>query len=274
MTTCPAKFWNFSIFSTLATWPRPLRAVVQCAPLGLLLVSPFASPAELQRLKFVTLVDPAERPALFQLFEKTNNEICKRLQYTCTLRFFPPARASAMVESGEADGENYRIFNFAADGQNPHHLRVEAPLFPASFVAWGKPSSARVSSWEELAAQGQPVIHLFGSKTVTSKLGTRMGSNLLPTHSVESGLNMVLADRAGYFITSDSRGVEQKISQMRLEGQLIRLGLVETADTYMYLNDKHQALATRFKRVIEDMKKDGTLDMLMIEAGEIKARQK
>ncbi|WP_394777839.1 hypothetical protein, partial [Undibacterium sp.] len=188
--------------------------------------------------------------------------------------FFPPARASAMVESGEADGENYRIFNFAADGQNPHHLRVEAPLFPASFVAWGKPSSARVSSWDELAAQGLPVIHLFGSKTVTSKLGTRMGSNLLPTHSVESGLNMVLADRAGYFITSDSRGVDQKIIQMHVEGQLIRLGLVETADTYMYLNDKHRVLAIRFKRVIEDMKKDGTLDMLMIEAGEIKARQK
>ncbi|MFZ6649522.1 substrate-binding periplasmic protein [Undibacterium sp. TJN25] len=230
--------------------------------------------AEQLRLQFVTLVDPVERPSLFQLFEKTNNEICRRLQYTCTLRFFPPARAAAMVESGEADGENYRIFNFATDGQNPRHLRIDAPLFPASFVAWGKPGSARVNSWDELAAQGQPVIHLFGSKTVTSKLSAKMGSNLLPTHSVESGLNMVLADRAGYFITSDSRGVEQKISQMRLEGQLARLGMVDTVDTYMYLNDKHRAIAPRFKRTIEDMKKDGTLEMLMIEAGEIKARQK
>ncbi|MES2105243.1 MAG: hypothetical protein V4634_14580 [Pseudomonadota bacterium] len=233
-----------------------------------------ALPSGQRSLQFVTLVDPAERPALFQLFEKLNHEICRRLQYSCSLQFFPAARAAAMVESGEADGENYRIFNFTADGKNPRHLLVDAPLFTATFVAWGKANNARVNSWDDLIAQGQPVIHLYGSKIVTNKLGARMGNGLLSTHSVESGLNMLLADRAGYFITSDSRGVDQKISQMRLDGQIARLGVVESMDTYLYLNDKHRALVPKFKRAIEEMKRDGTLDTLLLEAGELKAKSR
>ncbi|GGC73634.1 substrate-binding periplasmic protein [Undibacterium terreum] len=231
-----------------------------------------ASAAELPVLQFVTLVDPVERPGLFQLFEKTNNEICRRLQYSCTLKYYPAARAAAMVESGEADGENYRVFNFAADGKNPRHIRVDTPLYVATFVAWGKPGTARVSSWDEVAMQGQPVMYLFGSKIVVNNLGARMSSNLTPTHSVESGLNMLVADRASYFITSDSRGVEQKISRLRLDSQITKMGIVESLDTYLYMNDKHRALAVKFKRTIEEMKKDGSLDTLMFEAGEIKAK--
>ncbi|MES2072542.1 MAG: hypothetical protein V4488_19435 [Pseudomonadota bacterium] len=228
--------------------------------------------AEQPSLQFVTLVDPSERPGLFLLFEKSNNEICKRLQFNCTLKYFPPARAAAMVESGEADGENYRVFDFTSDGKNPRHLRVDTPLFTATFVAWGKPGSAKVNSWDELASQAQPVIYLFGSKTVANKLGPKLSNGLLSTHSVESGLNMLMADRASYFVTSDSRGVEQKISQMRLDNHIAKLGIVDSMDTYLYLNDKHKAIAPKFKRVIDDMKRDGTLDALLIEAGEMKAR--
>lgn len=219
----------------------------------------------LPSLKIVTLVNPAEKPALFSLFEKINTEICRRMHYACTLSYAPPARAAAMVETGEMDGENYRIFDFLKDGRNPHHVRVDAPLYVATFMAWGKPLAPKVSSWQDLIALDRDVIYLFGSKIVVNRIGEAMGKKLQITHSVESGLNMLMANRASYFIGTDGFSVEHKIKELQLQNAIVNLGVVEKADTYMYLNEKHVALVPKMKEAIEQMRKDGTLQNLLRE---------
>lgn len=219
----------------------------------------------LPSLKIVTLVNPAEKPALFSLFEKINTEICRRMHYSCTLSYAPPARAAAMVETGEMDGENYRIFDFLKDGRNPRHVRVDAPLYVATFMAWGKPLAPKVSSWQDLIALDREVIYLFGSKIVTNRIGEVMGKKLQITHSVESGLNMLIANRASYFIGTDGLSIENKIKELQLQNAIVNRGVVEKADTYMYLNEKHSALVPKMKEAIEQMRKDGTLQNLLHE---------
>lgn len=219
----------------------------------------------LPSLKIVTLVNPAEKPALFSLFEKINTEICRRMHYSCTLSYAPSARAAAMVETGEMDGENYRIFDFLKDGRNPHHVRVDAPLYVATFIAWGRPLAPKVSSWQDLIALDRDVIYLFGSKIVVNRIGEAMGKKLQITHSVESGLNMLMANRASYLIGTDGFSVEHKIKELQLQNAIVNLGVVEKADTYMYLNEKHVALVPKMKEAIEQMRKDGTLQNLLRE---------
>jgi hypothetical protein len=245
------------------------RAILHCLLVGLAASAPAVSADEQKDLLFVTLINPAERPDLFRLFELAHKEICRKLQYNCTLQYFPGARATKMVELGSADGENYRIYEYAADGQYPRHVRVEAPLFEVTLDAWGKTDAAAIHSWSELAAQSKSIIYLFGSKILEKKLKTIPNVTLIPTNSVESGLRMIAAGRATYFVTSDSRSVDSKLKQLDLNDKIVNLGTVERMDTFLYLNEKHRNIAGKFQEAIESMKKEGVLDKLRMQARDV-----
>lgn len=216
-------------------------------------------------LRIVTMVNPAERPRLFSLFQRLNNEICKRIQTRCSFQFFPAARAAAMVESGEADGENFRIADFLKDGKNPHHLKVDATLYKTTFVAWGKLTSPPVQSWNDLMRVNKEVIYLFGSKVVPDRLSAVALGSVMATYSVQSGVKMLSVDRATYFITSDSQSVCDALEDAELLGKIVQRGELESLDTFMYLNDKHRDLVPRVRAAIEGMKKDGTHSSIIVE---------
>jgi polar amino acid transport system substrate-binding protein len=222
----------------------------------------WSSAEETPRLKIVTLVSPNDNPELFHFFKMVNAEICRLISYECSLSYVPAPRAALMVENGEADGENYRIFEFANYAENARHVRVNAALYEASFYVWGKIGVPRVNSWEEVIAVNREVIYIHGSKLVVGNLSPRMKGKLFYAHHVESGLKMLNADRASYFITSDVYNVEQKLHQLNLQHSIVKLGKIMSANTYMYMNEKHRTLIPRIERAIEYMKKNGTLERL------------
>lgn len=217
-------------------------------------------------LRIVTMVNASERPQLFATFQRLNDEMCRRMQHRCSLEYFPPARAAAMVESGEADGENYRVLDFIKDGKQPHHLRVNAALYTTSFVALGKPTSPTLQSWMDLMLIDKEIIYLFGSKLVPDRMAAIASGRLMATHSVESGVRMLTYERAAYFITADSNSVCNTIDRLNLSAAIVQRGVIEKVDTFMYLNDKHAAIAPRMRAAIQSMHKDGTHAALLRES--------
>jgi len=213
------------------------------------------------------MVNSGEQPRLFGIFEKLNEEICRRVQRRCTLEYFPPARAAAMVESGLADGENYRILDFQKDGKNPRHLRVNAVLYTTSFVVWGRSASSSVRSWEDLVSTNGKILYLFGSKMVPIRTAGIESGKLMATYSVDSGIRMLAYDRAVYFVATDSSTVCRTIDSLNLVGAITHRGELEKVDTFMYLNDRHLALATRMREAIQGMRRDGTYSEILREPG-------
>jgi polar amino acid transport system substrate-binding protein len=172
-----------------------------------------------------------------------------------------------MANSGKADGDTHRIFQF--NKNNPNLIRISEPVQSVRQSVFTKKPNFQVNGWESLGPY--KVIYVAGIKS--AEKGVRIAvseENRIPVDTIETAFKMLARDRGELLITSPETGfATMKCLSLENSGIRILEPPVEVLYLYSYLHKKHAALVDKIARSLKEMKRDGTYQRII---EDIKAR--
>jgi len=174
------------------------------------------------------------------------------------LRTYPKARALVVANSGIADGDAYRVYDFhkRTGGKFPNLIRVGAPYISIYWTAFvgDKYKDIKVVGWKDLA--NYRVVAIRGNKTMEARLNEFVPKeNRTVVGQYEQAFKMLLLGRVDVVVGKPSVGV----SYLEKHKNLHMVGEFEDQDIYMYLHKKHKQLIPKIERELQEMKKSGEL---------------
>lgn len=173
---------------------------------------------------------------------------------------YPSSRSLLMVDSGEADGELHRVYDFHAvsEGKYPNLVRIDSQLMTVRLAVYAAGEGSPISDWEQL--QGNSIGYLRGRQNVKEHLELISGD--VRQQNTELGLfKMVAAGRITYAISEVFEG--QRIIASHPELHMIQeVGHLEETLIYAYMNKKHEKLAQTVATTLDEMKRDGSFTII------------
>jgi polar amino acid transport system substrate-binding protein len=186
-------------------------------------------------------------------------DACARIGWEMTLQSYPARRATAMSDSGMADGEINRVSSYGE--LHPDMIRIDPPHFSMSFCAYGYPSQRVGEGWSGLSAFGNPRIE-YRNGVVRCR---EMLSASLPAWQVSVvnnatlGIRKLVQRRTDVYVDIDSV-VERTLLQPEFASASIRtLSVIETAQMHCYIHRSKRELATPLSAALAAMHKDGSV---------------
>lgn len=173
----------------------------------------------------------------------------------------PSSRALLMSNSGQADGELHRVYDFhdVSNGKYPNLIRVESRLMTVSLAVFslnGQP----IEDWTQL--QGHDVTYQRGRQNVQNHLSSILeGSNLHPKNSDLIAFRMAADDRMDYVVSEEFEGIRLIATTPEL-ANLKKVGTLEETHIYAYMHKRHASLTKRIGATLEAMKQDGTFQRI------------
>lgn len=190
-------------------------------------------------------------------------EAFQRLDIPLEIRLVPTARLSALVASGELDGELVRARAYA-DIQ-PNLVRVEAPVVAVVFALWSATPDIKLDRLDELATRNFSVNYVRGVLGCENALKPLLPPDrLTEVGASEQALQMLQMGRVQLHC-----GIDFTVLPLAGSGEFKgNLKLHKVVDVgaptalYPFLHRRNAALAPRLAAVLTRMGEDGTIELL------------
>jgi ABC-type amino acid transport substrate-binding protein len=190
-------------------------------------------------------------------------EAFRRNKITFTAKHYPSARSLAMSNSGEADGELHRVYEFHKITQNkyPNLIRIEAQMLTVTVTLFGAKKDISVETWDDL--KPYTVAYKRGRKNFETGLNKVLPSEqILAMDTDEDALRMVVRGRADLALVNAPE-ILVVISKNSELANLVPVAQLSQARIHSYIHKKHEALAPVIAETIEKMKQDGTFQQIV-----------
>lgn len=190
-------------------------------------------------------------------------EAFSRMDVKFRFKHYPSARSLVMANSGEADGELHRVYEFheVSDGRFPNLIRVESQLLTMHLAVFAKAGKKDVTCIDDL--RGSRIGYLRGRQNARKMLlKISSETNIAPQNSEFSLLRMVAEGRLDYALVESFDGRVL----IKTRGELMDLrevGRLTETRIFTYMNKKHAALAKRLAATLDGMKRDGSFQEIV-----------
>lgn len=189
----------------------------------------------------------------------------QRLGYQVNVQPYPTKRLTAMVESGELDGELHRVSSYS--DRHPALVRVEEAHFSSSFSAYALGDLALKPGWSGLKHTDYRVEYRAGVYKAETELTSVVApARLSVVSSSVLGLRKLLAGRTDLFIDTDTLVAALLASDEFRRSPIRRVALMEHTPGHAFLHGRHRELAARLSAVLTAMKKDGSIERYRLQA--------
>ena len=194
-------------------------------------------------------------------------EAFKRLGIPFEVEVMPTQRVSAMVDSGDVDGQFMRVLAYA--DAHPEQVRVDEPIYEVGFALWVSNPSLTLSRLQDLAATSWIGVYKRGVDLCQRALSPLVPAERLSSVATEEvGLRMLLTGRVDYYCEIDA-ALKSALYSPEFKGVTSVRPLLTVGDRivlYPYLSKKHAELAPRLAAVLKEMKAEGLLERYRHEA--------
>lgn len=175
------------------------------------------------------------------------------------VRMLPPLRGSIEADAGKVDGEVGRALTYG--DTHPTLIRVEESLLAFRVAAYARIPGLKVSGWDSLKGSPYRVEYRSGYVTFKARL-----EKVLPPQQISSvvdsqiGLQNVALGRTDIFVDLEEFGDLQLARLPNRYSDVYNAGLVQDTPVYIFLHQRHAALAPRLAEVISKMKSSGAIN--------------
>jgi polar amino acid transport system substrate-binding protein len=183
-------------------------------------------------------------------------EAFSRIGREATVQWQPPERSLMNANMGIVDGDVGRIGGL--NKEYPHLIQVPETFVTTDFLIFTKTFSIRLVAWESLKPYHVAIIR--GHKIAEANVVAR---SLIKARNAEILFLLLNNDRVDVAICERLFG-----SMMARKTNPEIKGLeppLATADFYLYLHKKHEALVPEIAKALETMKRDGTYKRLWLQ---------
>ncbi|GAB1484250.1 transporter substrate-binding domain-containing protein [Treponema sp.] len=182
-------------------------------------------------------------------------EAFARLGHTIDIVHLPAERSLLLVNEGLIDGDFTRIKGL--ESRYPQLLMVPNSFTTMDFVAFSSITMAPLSSWEEL--KNLRIGYITGWKYIEDKL---RGFPFITQLRDEKALfDVLLAGRIDTAIFDRVDGL-YILEERRLGRSFVAGPVIEKMPMYLYMNKKHQDLATNLAEKLQNMHDEGLIRRL------------
>jgi polar amino acid transport system substrate-binding protein len=196
-------------------------------------------------------------------------EAFKRLGIPLEVDVMPTQRVSAMVDSGDVDGQFMRVLAYA--NAHPEQVRVDEPIYEVGFALWVSNPALTLSRLQDLAATSWIGVYKRGVELCQRALSPLVSADRLSSVATEEvGLKMLLTGRVDYYCEIDA-ALKSALYSPEFKGVTSVRPLLTVGDRivlYPYLSKKHAELAPRLAAVLRQMKAEDLLERFRHEAFE------
>ena len=234
------------------------RSICLLLPL-LVLLDGCSSSAEHEKLVLVSGVDP-QHPYLRKQIEFLN-EVLQAVDYDLEVQQYQSARCFELSNSGQADGEIWRIAGVDAD--YPNLIRVPVALWSHPELAFVK-EEIQLDEWKSLAPYR--VAFRAGTKVVENNI-KGIVEKQVPLDTIDEAF-VLLANGDVDVVISDNIVGTSLLESEKYRDSGIRLveNPLDQALLFTYLHKKHAALVPRLAEAISRAKSDGTYERIVGES--------
>lgn len=217
-----------------------------------------ALPPALPKLVMVVSAGTAKSPngaALRMIY----GEAGRRIGYRIDLLPLPTARATALSDLGEVDGEISRVADYGE--RHPNLQRVDPAHFTVQFAAYGKQSVDVGNGWPALAATPWRIDYVRGCKKCESELPKVVPPpRLTGVNNLLLALRKLQAERSDLVIDIDN-DIESVLASPEFAGaSLNKRAVMDEVGMHAYLHKKNARLVPRLAAALAAMKREGLLD--------------
>jgi polar amino acid transport system substrate-binding protein len=186
-------------------------------------------------------------------------EVFKRMGYQLTYEGYPAKRASHMSDSGEADGEIHRVFDYGEAHSNL--IRVEEAHNSIFFVAYGTDLNIQIDGWQSLKNTDFMIGYRRGVKKCESELPrVTQDHQLMKAATARQGLDQIFRGRTKIFI-GIKRNIEEAVKSDTVKYQNFhQTGMMEETTVHLFLNKRMKALAPEIAATLRQLKEEGLTD--------------
>lgn len=184
-----------------------------------------------------------------------------RLGYDFQYQGYPGGRAPLLAEQGQVDGEIHRAASYQQ--QTRTLQRVPEPHFAVSYQAYAHQPGIQLQGWHSLQGTGYRVEFRRGAKLPEMMLGKVVAPDrLFAIATAEQGMGKLLKGRSDLYVEQTLIASQTLAALTRQDpgyASIYSAGVMELADSYVYLHERHQDLLAPLAGVIRQMKQDGTV---------------
>ncbi|WAC72054.1 hypothetical protein OU995_21155 [Roseateles sp. SL47] len=221
-----------------------------------------ASDAQILRFTFSRRLEDPRTQWLIAVYR----EVLSRLSLGFQFVDVPPARATLLVESGQADGELGRTWGYG--DLHPNLLRVPEPNNEVQFAAYVTSNRLgdNVPAWGRIRALGLVCEHRHGIQELSELLARHLNPmQISKVITIEQGIRRLQLARTDiYFDVRE--GVEDYLafgdaSAAARAGPKPRLlGIVQTTTGHAYLHRRHAPRLAAISQTLRELKQEGFVE--------------
>jgi hypothetical protein len=182
----------------------------------------------------------------------------------------PPNRATAMVRSGEADGDLGRMSDYG--DLYPELVRVEEPNTRVRLCAFGTDQLERVQGWDWLADYPYQLSYRRGIKLAEAHFANHPELGVLGVNDTAQGLKLLQFRRSGLYLdieeaVYDYLSTPQAYETLQRGLPIIEAGVMEQQTGHAFLNRSSCGdLASALSDTLREMKANGRCALLLAQA--------
>ncbi len=185
-------------------------------------------------------------------------EAFRRLGMTLKILQLPSERALQNANQGIDDGNFVRVEGM--EKMYPNLIRVPEPITTLEFSAFTKDARIRITGWESLAPYRVGIMN--GWKIVENNVGHVKSLNKVRDEHVLFPL--LLAGKIDIAVY-DYRQGEYALKQLGAKGVRALQPPLVVRPMYPYLHKRHADLVPKLDRTLKAMKRDGTVNRIVME---------
>lgn len=189
-------------------------------------------------------------------------EAFRRLGYELQYDGYPMARAIAMSDAGEVDGEISRGFEYQT--AHPNLIRVDEPHFSVRFAAYAIKPGIVLEGWNSLKDTAYTVEYRRGLTFIETRLKSVVApEKLSDIATVEQGLKKLITGRTDLYVDLESNVIDamKRLNAAEFDPSAVyQAGIIQDAPAHAYLHNKHSALIPKVAEVLKAMKQEGLIE--------------
>ena len=194
-------------------------------------------------------------------------EVFRRIGYQLEYEGYPAARAVAMSDRGEVDGDIHRGYGYNNEG-HPNLIRVEEPHFSVAFTAYAVKPGIRLEGWDSLRNTDYKVEYRRGIVKIGNMLSQIIKeSNLSDITTVQQGLKKLILGRTDIYIDVDKNVIEaiRKLDPVKFNPSAVyEAGIMETMTSHAFLHKKNADIVPKIDETLKLMKQEGLIEKYKI----------
>ncbi len=203
---------------------------------------------------------------VYKVSEAVLTEALRRNNIKLVLEIYPPKRAELLLNLGKVDGDSHRIDEF--NKNKPNIIKVSEPVQSVKQSVFTKNLDFQVDGWKSLSPY--KVIFVEGIRLAENEIRKAVKEqNLIPVDTIETAFKMLAKERGELLVTSPETGFAT-MKKLSIEKSGIKLLTPPITEIYLYiyLNKKHEKLASKISDSLKEMKADGSYQKIIEQTSE------